>query len=98
MPFTPGLLEGCRHANEQHVGTARSDFFDYGLVVFSAEVAVAEADDLDAWVSDTSRVCERRDHLAPGTEEIHAQPLLSGRCQQARYQIDAGHSLWCRLA
>ena len=44
------------------------------------------------------RFHQRRDHLAPGAEEIDAQPVLSGCRQQARHEVHAGHSLRCRLA
>src|SRR6516164_2069419 len=98
VALAPDLLEWRGHTDEQHVCTARPDFFDDGLVMFRAKIAVAEADDLDARVPDTAPFDQRLDHLGPGAEEIYAQPLRSGRRQQARHQIDAGHSLGCWLA
>src|SRR6516164_6164630 len=98
VALAPDLLEGRGHTDEQHVCTARPDFFDDDLVIFRAKIAVAEAGDLDARVPDTARFDQLLDHLGPGAEEIYAQPLRSGRRQQARHQIDAGHSLGCRLA
>src|SRR5271165_2282029 len=98
VALAPGLLEGAGHADEQDVGAARPDFFDDDLVVLRAEVAVAEAGDLDARVPDTARFYQIRHHLAPGAEEVDAQPVLSSRCQEARHEIHAGHSLRYRLA
>ena len=67
-------------------------------VIVRTEVAVAEASDLEAGVLGPAPLHERRDHLAPGAEEIDAQPVLPGRRQQARHQVHASHSLRRRLA
>jgi hypothetical protein len=67
-------------------------------VIVRAEVAVAEGGDLDAGVPDTGRFYQSRDHIAPGAEEIDAQPVLCGRREEAHHQVDAGHSLRYRLA
>ena len=38
---------------------------------------------------DTARFHQSRDYLAPGAEEIDAQPVRSGRHQKARYEVHA---------
>src|SRR5207302_5840075 len=98
VALAPGLLEGGGHTNEQDVGSAGPDLLDDAQVIVQAEVAVAEASDLDAGVLGTARFHQSRDHLAPGAEKIDAQPVLSGRRQEARHEVHAGYSLRCRLA
>ena len=50
VALAPGLLEGGGHADEQHVGPAGPDLLDDAQVIVRAEVAVAEASDLEAGV------------------------------------------------
>ena len=66
-------------------------------VIVRAEVAVAEASDLEPGVLGAAPLHQRRDHLGLGAEEIDAQPVLSGCRQKARHEVHAGHSLRCRL-
>ena len=47
-------LKGRGHTDEQHVGPAGPDLLDDAQVIVRAEVAVAEASDLDAGVLDTA--------------------------------------------
>src|SRR5207248_1987076 len=75
VELAPGLLEGGRHTNEQDVGPAGPDLLDDAQVIVQAEIAVAEAGDLDAGVVVTARFYQSRDYLAPGAEEIDAQPV-----------------------
>ena len=97
MALAPSLLERGGHADEQHVGPAGPDLLDDAQVIVWAEVAVAEASDLEAGVLGPAPLHQRRDHLAPGAEEIDAQPVLPGYRQKTRHEVHAGHSLRCLL-
>src|SRR5262245_26931262 len=98
MALAPGFLERSGHADEQHVGAACPDFLDDARVIIRAEVAVAEACDLEAGVLRPATLRQRSDDLALGAEKIDAQLVLPGCRQQARHEVNTGHALRYRLA
>src|SRR5262249_38245139 len=78
VALAPGLFERAGHANEQQVGFARPYLFDDACVIVRAEIAVAEAGNVQFGELRSGPLHKLRDHLAPGAKEVDAQAILPG--------------------